>query len=959
MSKRGGYFRFPTSSNPDFNEVRQGSFTRGSDPDFLYYNAQIINNSTATTQKTYDPDIQYQDTRSVPILQDKSKYAISVENFTLNGVGKNLPIFIPQIREYNSDGSKNTNPNNTVYDITFTAQYGGTKSAPEFVYQSTRSIQWIPENQATWTEQPLAVGTYSYPQEEIPYYYCYTYSHWVKLVNSALALAWADVKAAALAGGVPGLTIVINSLNGTFTKGGLVQDLESGASGFVVEYTSGTNTLILYNIQGTFNPGDTIFQEPDVGTARITTTSFSENVSVPAIQLGTKCPFFAYDPKTNLFSIAQDANTCVTPFGSPVSQPPFNFSNPPSAQDVFGSSTATGYVAGEYSFVGYNTNLESLLSNFNSTYYSDQVAYPSKGALGVSINSPNGTESVEQATAVINDSANISGFVGNQMNLSWNAESNVAGSNWVFGPPKLIATGSGSIVVGQPYTITYNAGSSYLKPGIIYKLTKFNAPDVNVVLQLTSFVSNTLTGIVLSSTAGAAGTNWYVSIVPVNSETPAIPIAGTPVSLVTDLFPGTSVIQVNHAVTATGPGGQSFNGLVSSYEETLNYTGGSGGGNEFVSYANSTLPNGFNPIAAYTAQSGKFVVGDVVKGTNSAATAQIIDVLAENSGQPNVVTTLNQNAPFQIGDTITVSGGSATVTNIEGPNTAASILRTGILSISPTYSAGGTQSYAGPFSVGDTVAVVGATSNSAIITEVDGDNGYTIVDYQQQKNPYAIGATVECYASLASPGSGGNPLICSGTITAIDGDNKGWGTMNFTDQNCKFGVGETIVDNSTGAVATIVQIQGDNNGYAYISYINQLLTGALGNFVPGEFLLVEGNAFAKVVVDNQSVANNTEGNIGIVTCITGEEVGGIFYATSNVPLPFTGQQIIGSSSGTLADFGGVAYKDTGVLILNNICGTFYVGDLIVDSVGYGLKSSQAVSQATAVCNGMAYLGGGR
>ena len=377
MSKRGS-FNFPTNGT-SFNEARSG--VRGNDPDYLYYNAQIINNSTATTTKTFDPSILYQDTRSVPILHDKSSYAVSVENFTLNGAGKNLPVFIPQIREYNSDGSKNRNPNNTVYDVTFTAQYGGTKESPLFTYQSTRSVQWEPENKATWITKPAPLGVYEYPQPEIPYYYCYTYSHWVSLVNKALALAWGDVISAAKNGGVPGLTIIINSLSGsqcvledvvgdfvvgafitsasdqiesvgqitalknnlpppndvpftidvisgnfydgtdiiqdpefpgqlpdidiatatiatiknsTFLVGQPVQcvnpeNLVVGGTGTVVSYEG--NTVVVYNIDGTFTPGYELNQEPNVGTARITSTSIYDETTVPEILLGTKCPF--------------------------------------------------------------------------------------------------------------------------------------------------------------------------------------------------------------------------------------------------------------------------------------------------------------------------------------------------------------------------------------------------------------------------------------------------------------------------------------------------------------------------------------------------------------------------------------------------------------------------------------------------------------------------------------------
>jgi len=965
MRKRGGFNFELRNQDMDFDNNKNVKIAkRGNDPDFLFYNAQIINNSTATTQKYDDPEIAYQDTRTVPILEDKSKYAISVENFTINGAGKNLPIFIPQIREYNIDGSLNRNPNNTVYDIIFTAQYGGTKTTPELVYQSTRAIQWEPELKASWTDTPVPLPMYKYPQPEIPYYYCYTYSHWLKLVNSTLALAWADVKAAALAGGVPGLTIVINSLNGTFTKGGLVQNLETGGTAFVVSFTGGlTNTLILYNITGDFGAGDTIFQEPDVGTARISTVSTAASVSVPAVELGTKCPFFTYDPKTNLFSLHQDANTCLTPFGSNVSQEPFNSTNPPNALNVFGSSTASGYVSGEYSFVGYNTNFEGLFTNFNTTYYSDQIPYPSIGSLGISITSPLGTESVDQATAVVVDEGQIDGFAGDQMYVSWlGSPGNVAGSNWKFGMPEFsVSSSTGTPSVGDSYSVAGSLYASYLKPGVLVQLTKTNVPTTKIVGQITSVTgSNPITNLVLkvkSLTTGASSTSWFLTTLTMNSDTDALPIAGRSISLVTDLGPGESVIQVNHAVTASGPGGQSFDGLVSSFQETLGYTGATGGGNEFLIYKDATLLDGFNPIASYEAQDGKFEVGNVVRGLSSAATAQVVEILAENSGDPNTISVLNQTGTFQINDTITVLNGSAVVTDIEGPNLPTNIVRNGILSIRPTYSIQTQEAYAGPFSIGDKVTLVGDNTSSAIITEIDGDNGYTTLTYSSQKNPFVIGHTIDCFISLNDTTNS----VCSGKIVDIIGDNLGYGTVNVSNQNGQFGIGEQIVNNYDNSVATIVSIEGTNNGYGTVSYINQTTTGAPGSFVSDEFLLFASNqvAFAKVIIDKQNVMNQTEGNIGSVTVITGVEIDGVFIPTSNILLPVIGEQILGSHSGTIADYGGIVYLESCTLTVNNIVGKFNVGDTIVDNVGFGIANSRETISVTATCNGFSYLGNGK
>ena len=295
MSGRGG---------AQFTEIVQN----GADPDFLYYNAMIINNSTNTTSTTNDPAITYQDTRSLPILNDKSKYAVSVENFTINGAGKNLPVMIPQIQAGN-----NTDPNNTVYSITFTWNSNAASSA---VVQSTRFIQWEPENKASFTTQPKS--PYTSPQPEIDYYYCYTYTHFLKLVNNALALAWGDVQQAVL-----------------------------GAS----------------------------------------------------VNFGTVCPFFTYDSSQNLFSLWQDSNSCLTPYGSSIgtSSDTATPANPPSPYTIFSYSTKSGYESGEYSFVGYNTNLEALLSNFTTSYYSDYAKFGGTTA-GVIMN-PLPTDSCVNAAA--------------------------------------------------------------------------------------------------------------------------------------------------------------------------------------------------------------------------------------------------------------------------------------------------------------------------------------------------------------------------------------------------------------------------------------------------------------------------------------------------------------------------------------------------------------------------------
>ena len=1169
---RGG-FHFPMTNDPQFDEVRSGGSARGSDPEYLYYNSQIINNSTATTSQTNDPIIRFQDTRSVPILQDKSKYAISVSNFTINGAGKELPVMIPQIRQYNIDGSTNTNPNNTVYDLTFTAQYGGTKDDPTQVYQSTRAIQWEPENQAAWTTQPAPIGTYSYPQPEIDYYYCYTYSHWVKLVNKALALAWKDVLNAAKNGSISGNTLVVNSVNGTFVKGQIVTNAQSGSTGIVVSFSG--DTLVMYNIVGAFNSGEVIFTNPAItgtvsssnpyqttlkiknivgtfvsgklvfdqqtggygtfvsysgntlvlndvsgtfnsgdfiyqgltanaittstsksvsielsdvafnrgtflegeqvydqqngsagtveswddntsililsnidgpfiigdniftgqtGIASITTSFANENI-ISGIEFGTKCPFFTYDSTTNLFSLWQDSNTTVVPYGSAVESP--------SPLSLFGSSSALGYLSGEYSFIGYNTNFEALMTNFNSTYYSDQRVYPpsSSGSSqpGIFITSPTGTETTDQSVAVTLDSGTITSFTNNEMVITFTSVPiSTVGTNWVFDYKLVSSSSVSSIRVGNVSTFRLNTPRPVYdfltKAGI--HLTGESLNGTILIGELQSYSSTTgLLLLKIISTSYSSGSNWIFRLSPITSQTLATPTQGVLLSLETNVDSTATPLVLGNVVTVTNPANKSFNATIQDYQKTIEYDNVSGSSVNNLLYTNpSGEPGQFNPIVSFQAQNGTFVKNDTMQGTSSGALASIIDVTSANIGTTNEIIISKQSGSFNIGDTIAgQSSQTAVIKSISGSN-GPSTSSSGILTLYNTFvntaqysvtslqvgtkyiihslgttnnaqwGAAGVQAtpavgisfiaiastvgtgtvtiyndttYCGPFAVGDTITTTDEAS-SAIITAITGENGYTTLSFSAQKNPFVIGHEIQCYPALPPSGD----PISLGTVVDIISDNFGYANVNIANQCGKFGVGESIVDNnfadtSGGSVATIVAIQGENNGYGYISYINEQIDGAPSSFIGDDFLFfmngTQKQVFAKVIVDNQSATNQTEGNIGIVTVIVGYSTGVVgesdfvFHPDSpgtRVILPPTpdhggGIQIKGSISGTTADYGGIIFKDTCVLTVNNICGTFFVGDKVSDTVGFGLYTSQQYTQTTGICNGFSYLGHGQ
>jgi hypothetical protein len=239
-------------------------------PDRVYYNGTVVNNTLKSTQEADDPTVVFQDQRQTAIVADAHNYELSVQNFTLNGCPKTLPLFIPQI-----GATSPSDITTTIYSITFGVQYGSTYNI------HTKYVIWRPENQAPYT---LVPSTALPTQVETDYYYCYTYSHFICQVNTALNDAWAA------AGG-------------------------------------GTDPT--------------------------------------AYAFGTQCPFFEYDQTTGLFSLNQDSNTCLTPYGTALPSPYAT-----ATYTAASNPAGVAYVTGEYSFVGMNTCLENLLTNFAAIYYS-------------------------------------------------------------------------------------------------------------------------------------------------------------------------------------------------------------------------------------------------------------------------------------------------------------------------------------------------------------------------------------------------------------------------------------------------------------------------------------------------------------------------------------------------------------------------------------------------------------
>jgi hypothetical protein len=133
----------------------RGSITsvgEGDMPDYVYYNADIINNTTNDQTNgiaNIDPQIRFNETRDTAIIKDASQYYFSIIRFTMDGANRDLPLFIPQIQENTGQTNVNLTEYSMAYTLqgTYTPNGGGGGAQAITVLPVPRYIQYVPETQ--------------------------------------------------------------------------------------------------------------------------------------------------------------------------------------------------------------------------------------------------------------------------------------------------------------------------------------------------------------------------------------------------------------------------------------------------------------------------------------------------------------------------------------------------------------------------------------------------------------------------------------------------------------------------------------------------------------------------------------------------------------------------------------------------------------------------------------------
>jgi hypothetical protein len=147
-------------------------------PYHIYYSMNLINNDTANPVPPVR--FKYDEVRNNPYLYAPENYFMSIVRFHIQT--PTLPVFIPQIVTGQS------NVNLTPYIVSLTYVYNSTTYTgnANIIYQPTDLTQTPPTD---FVSPGATVSDLT-----APYYYIYTYTAWVNMINTAFTSAYNSLK---------------------------------------------------------------------------------------------------------------------------------------------------------------------------------------------------------------------------------------------------------------------------------------------------------------------------------------------------------------------------------------------------------------------------------------------------------------------------------------------------------------------------------------------------------------------------------------------------------------------------------------------------------------------------------------------------------------------------------------------------------------------------------------------
>jgi len=172
------------------NVVNEGMSDDGY-PDYIYFNADIINNTSADTLGVAgnvppDPQIRFNETRDTALVSDTSKYDFTIVRFTMDGPGLDLPILIPTIELGQSDVNKTTYKLAITYQQTWNTNLGPIAFA---ITPTPTYMEFLPENYNTFVA-PVPAPPLRQQDITTDYYYVNTFTHFVSMFQTTVETAY-------------------------------------------------------------------------------------------------------------------------------------------------------------------------------------------------------------------------------------------------------------------------------------------------------------------------------------------------------------------------------------------------------------------------------------------------------------------------------------------------------------------------------------------------------------------------------------------------------------------------------------------------------------------------------------------------------------------------------------------------------------------------------------------------
>lgn len=336
-------------------------------PDYVYYNASVLNNSTNTTSNVRpDPQVRFQEIRDAPLIYNSGDYHFSILRIAMNGVGRDLPIFIPQTTGIVNSEVIGVDPNTgkdiielsadvneTVYGLAFSyeqifSQYVSSTVSNDVIVRVApppRFVIYEPETVNSVlaplpSEQSIIDGN---PQDlSTRYYWVYTYQHWLDLVNKtilnpadldgsngyAFTCCWGDTYQAILTAFPQALLLfpTLRAFANYVNPPQIVYDPKTNRFRFIADSDGFGERIQLFVPALAVESQPVVFRSPPVARMFLNDNMFGLFANVNNVYYNSQNPKdspFRTLPASILSQLDKDANT--------ITYPTFNFVTLPSA----------------------------------------------------------------------------------------------------------------------------------------------------------------------------------------------------------------------------------------------------------------------------------------------------------------------------------------------------------------------------------------------------------------------------------------------------------------------------------------------------------------------------------------------------------------------------------------------------------------------------------------------------